>query len=230
MRFHEETPDLLSGWELPRSCARSPATLCNVDPITGTIVAGLLKGGGTLARGLGPTVGAIIGEKLDPTSKAYLANLQQDTRKMAQGRLGWTGAQTAQAVGAARRDIDASTRGMETELRREAAASGGFGRSGAQQSVQEGIAAQKADAVAQARTGAEALSQQQAIQAAAAIRLAAQRRAEIMAARGAEAGKVLGQVAGEGLEAGGTAVGVATGATPPPSLDPRAGLLAGPRG
>lgn len=199
-----------------------------MDPVTAAIASGLISGGGTfLQKGGGQVLGAIAGEKLDPTSAGYLAQQQQDVRKLRQGKLGWTAAQKRQSVGEARRQIDAASKGAEAELRREAAASGGFGRSGAQQGQQAAIYDSRALGIAEAQKGAEALSQQQAQAAAVQIRAAAAERARAMAERGALAG----QAAGEGLVAGVKsgvmgAQGAAQGLTSPGLLQQSLGYVA----
>ena len=160
-----------------------------IDPTTAAVAAKTL---GTAAYAAGPALGAIAGEQLDPTSRQYLSNLQQNTRKMAEGKLGYTQAQKRQGVAETQRMVDASTRDIESNLRREAAASGGFGRSGAQQTAIADVAGQKAAASGQALMQQEALSQQQAQQAAAAIQAQAQARAQQMALRG----EIVGERAG----------------------------------
>ena len=103
--------------------------------------------GGTAALAKAGAKGAgMIAEKRSIGGKASKAALQKDITKLQKGQLGMTAAQKRGAMGEAVRGINASTRDTEAQLRREAAATGGFGRSGAQAQQLQGLTQQRADA------------------------------------------------------------------------------------
>jgi hypothetical protein len=81
---------------------------------------------------------------------------------MRQGKLGLSDAEKRSMLGETQRGLQAQTAGVEANLRRQAAATGGFGRSGAQTRALSQVAAGQQEKMAQAAGQVDALSQQKA--------------------------------------------------------------------
>ena len=155
--------------------------------------------GGTAALTKAAAKGAgMIAEKRSIGGKASKAALQKDITKLQKGQLGMTAAQKRGAMGEAVRGINASTRGTEAQLRREAAATGGFGRSGAQAQQLLDITGQKAGATGQASADIEKASQEQAYREKASTLARAAAQGQKVKADWAE----LGDAGAEGVEMG----------------------------
>ena len=155
--------------------------------------------GGTAALAKAGAKGAgMIAEKRSIGGKASKAALQKDITKLQKGQLGMTAAQKRGAMGEAVRGINASTRGTEAQLRREAAATGGFGRSGAQAQQLQGLTQQRADAAGLGAAGIEKASQEQAYREKASILARAAAQGQKVKADWAE----LGDAGAEGVEMG----------------------------
>jgi hypothetical protein len=141
--------------------------------------------------GLAGAAGQAIASAVDPAAIAYRKQMKKDIDALQRGKLGLSEAEKRTMLAGTQRALQAQTAGAEANLRRSAAAMGGFGRSGAQQAalVQRG-AAQK-EHLAGAAGQIDALSQQ----------VAQQRFADVMnrvAAKRAEAmqtGAAIGQAA-----------------------------------
>ena len=129
-----------------------------MDPIT----AGLLIGGTTAALKAGAKGAGMIAERRSIGGKAARQELKKDVAKMRKGKLGMTAAQKRGAMAEAVKGIQAATRGSEAQLRREAAATGGFGRSGVQAQQLQELTQQRTAAAGQAAAGVEKASQEQA--------------------------------------------------------------------
>ena len=170
----------------------------DIQFIIGALGAGLIVGGTTAALKAGAKGAGMIAERRSVGGKAAAGALKKDVAKMQKGQLGMTAAQKRSAMGEAVKGIQASTRGTEAQLRREAAATGGFGRSGAQAQQLQGLTQQRTAAAGQAAAGVEKASQEQAHR----------QRASILAraeAAGKKAGKDVQELVGgvaEGAEAG----------------------------
>jgi len=78
---------------------------------------------------------------------------------MRQGKLGLSEAEKRGMLAGTQRALQAQTMGAEANLRRQAAAMGGFGRSGAQTNALRGIAATQGEQLAKAAGATDALSQ-----------------------------------------------------------------------
>ena len=155
--------------------------------------------GGTAALTKAAAKGAgMIAEKRSIGGKASKAALQKDITKLQKGQLGMTAAQKRGAMGEAVRGINASTRDTEAQLRREAAATGGFGRSGAQAQQLLDITGQKAGATGQASADIEKASQEQAYREKASTLARAAAQGQKVKADWAE----LGDAGAEGVEMG----------------------------
>ena len=155
--------------------------------------------GGTAALAKAGAKGAgMIAEKRSIGGKASKAALQKDITKLQKGQLGMTAAQKRGAMGEAVRGINASTRDTEAQLRREAAATGGFGRSGAQAQQLLDITGQKAGATGQASADIEKASQEQAYREKASTLARAAAQGQKVKADWAE----LGDAGAEGVEMG----------------------------
>ena len=165
-----------------------------MDPIT----AGLVIGGTTAALKAGAKGAGMIAERRSIGGKAARQELKKDVAKMRKGKLGMTAVQKRGAMAEAVKGIQAATRGSEAQLRREAAATGGFGRSGVQAQQLQELTQQRTAAAGQAAAGVEKASQEQAHR----------QRASILAraeAQGQKVKKDVTELAGgiaEGAEAG----------------------------
>ena len=125
---------------------------------------GMIKATGTGAlTGAAPGLAAAGITALSPAGRASREQLQKDISALRGGKLGLTAAQKRGMLGASLRGIDASTKGAEAGLRREAAALGGTGRSGRQIQAIGALGKQKAEAAVQSQAAIDQLSQQQAV-------------------------------------------------------------------
>jgi len=119
--------------------------------------------GGGLVGGALAAVPAVAG-MMSAGGRAYRQQLGKDLAKLRRGNLGFSQAEKRQMAGEAARGMQSQIRTAEADLRRQAAATGGFGRSGA---YQKGLA--DIYKGSQAQLGAqmgdiERLSTQQALQ------------------------------------------------------------------
>lgn len=130
-------------------------------PVLASALIGL--GGKALAPALG-AAGAKLAEVFDPQARAYQQQLKKDTAALQQGKLGLSEAEKRNMLAGTQRALQAQTAGVEANLRRQAAAMGGFGRSGAQTNALRGIAAGQGEQMAQAASRVDGLSQQVAQQ------------------------------------------------------------------
>jgi hypothetical protein len=180
-----------------------------MDPVTLGLAGKTLAG--VAGSQAGQTLGGAIGyglSQLTPAAKAERAQLRKDTEALRQGKLGLSDAEKRSMLAGSMRGIQAQTAGAEAGLRRMAAAQGGFGRSGAQQSALLGLQGMKAEKAAGAMGELDRQSQN----------LATQRKADVLG-RLAERRKELQQVF--------TGAGQAAAAVPQTALDVRAGVREG---
>lgn len=105
---------------------------------------------------------AIGAAALSQPARTYRQELRADTRAMKAGKLGYSEAQKNEMMNATNQQIQASQQGLRDEARRMAAA-GGFGNSGASNALIKAAAQANASAAAQARSGIDMASQQQAL-------------------------------------------------------------------
>lgn len=147
--------------------------------------------------------GAAITDRFSASGKALREQQKKDIGDLQQGKLGLSEAEKRTMLAGTQRGLQAQTAGVEANLRRQAAAAGGFGRSGAQTRALTQMAAGQQEQMAKAAGGVDALSQQQAQQRFAGImdRLG-RRRQEAM-----QMGAALGGAAGDALKAGTAAYG-----------------------
>jgi hypothetical protein len=147
--------------------------------------------------------GAAIADRFSASGKALRAQQKKDIADLQAGKLGLTAAQKRSMLGETQRGLQAQTAGVEANLRRQAAATGGFGRSGSQMKALTQMAAGQQEQMAKAAGGVDALSQQMAQQRFQGImdRLG-QRRQEAM-----QMGAALGGAAGDAVKAGTAAYG-----------------------
>ena len=125
---------------------------------------GMMKATGTGAlAGAAPGLAAAGITALSPTGRASRQQLKKDISALESGKLGLTAAQKRSMLGASLRGLDASTKGIEAGLRREAAALGGTGRGGRQIQAIGELGKQKAEGAVQAQAAIDQLSQQQAL-------------------------------------------------------------------
>ena len=88
--------------------------------------------GGGLVGGALAAAPAVAG-MLSAGGRAYRQQLGKDLAKLRSGKMGFSQAEKRQMAGEAARGMQSQIRSAEADLRRQAAATGGFGRSGAYQ-------------------------------------------------------------------------------------------------
>lgn len=99
------------------------------------VAAPLVGLAGQAATGLIGAAGQAIASAVDPAAIAYRKQMKKDTDAMRRGKLGLSEAEKRTMLAGTQRALQAQTAGAEANLRRSAAAMGGFGRSGAQQAA-----------------------------------------------------------------------------------------------
>jgi hypothetical protein len=170
-----------------------------MEPMSTAALVGLASAAPSL---LG-AAGSFIADRFSASGKAMRAQQKKDIADLKAGKLGLSAAEKRSMLGETQRGLQAQTAGVEANLRRQAAAAGGFGRSGSQMKALTQMAAGQQEQMAKAAGGVDALSQQQAQQRFAGImdRLG-RRRQEAM-----QMGAALGGAAGDALKAGAGAYG-----------------------
>ena len=136
--------------------------LASTAPTIGKVAGGVL--GGPVGVALGGLAGTALSSVLDPASKAARQQRSKDIEALRQGKLGLSEAEKRTMLAGTQRSLQAQTAGLEANLRRQAAAQGGFGRSGAQTAALGALGAQRGEQLAQYAGKVDALSQQQAQQ------------------------------------------------------------------
>lgn len=161
----------------------------------------MLPVGAALATGLienAPAVGTLVGQGIasavDPAAKAYRQQMKTDIKALKQGQLGLSEAEKRTMLAGTQRALQAQTSAAEANLRRSAAAMGGFGRSGAQQAALGQMGAAQQEKLAESLGRIDEQSQRVAEQRFESImgRLAAKRKEAMETGR--EVGKVSGEV------------------------------------
>ena len=99
------------------------------------VAAPLVGLAGQAASGLIGAAGQAIASAVDPAAIAYRKQMKKDTDAMRRGKLGLSEAEKRTMLAGTQRALQAQTSAAEANLRRSAAAMGGFGRSGAQQAA-----------------------------------------------------------------------------------------------
>lgn len=161
----------------------------------------MLPVGAALATGLienAPAVGTLVGQGIasavDPAAKAYRQQMKTDIKALKQGQLGLSDAEKRTMLAGTQRALQAQTSAAEANLRRSAAAMGGFGRSGAQQAALGQMGAGQQEKLAASMGRIDQQSQDVAAQRFATImNRIKEKRAEAMET-GREAGKAGGEV------------------------------------
>jgi len=118
----------------------------------------------TVAAHLAPVIAKEVGTRISPIGSAYRDQLKEDVEKWRTGQLGLSDAEKQQMTAGALQNIQATTRGQEAQLRRDASATAGTGRSGAAQQAMANLQMAQTGAAAQAAGQTEQLSQQVAQQ------------------------------------------------------------------
>jgi hypothetical protein len=118
--------------------------------------------GGPVGAAIGGLAGQFIADRFSPAGKAYREQMQKDISALQQGKLGFSEAEKRGMLAGTQRALQAQTAGVEANLRRQAAAMGGFGRSGAQTNALRGIAAAQGENLAKTAGEIDRLSQQTA--------------------------------------------------------------------
>ena len=109
-----------------------------------------------------PLIGVIgqgIASAVDPAARAYRKQLKKDISAMEKGKLGLSEAEKRAMLAGTQKALQAQTASAEANLRRSAAAAGGFGRSGAQQAAMGQIGAAQRETLAGAAGRVDELSQ-----------------------------------------------------------------------
>jgi hypothetical protein len=104
--------------------------------------------------------GQAIASAVDPAARAYQGQIKRDISALQRGKLGLSEAEKRTMLAGTQRALQAQTAGLEANLRRSAAAQGGFGRSGAQQQALGTLAAGQRETMAGATGKVDALSQE----------------------------------------------------------------------
>jgi hypothetical protein len=161
-------------------------------PIGAAILGGLAQN----APAIGTLAGQGIASAVDPAAKAYRQQMKKDITALKQGKLGLSEAEKRTMLAGTQRALQAQTAGAEANLRRSAAAMGGFGRSGAQQAALGQMGAAQQEKLTETMGRIDQQSQDVAQQRFASVmqRLADKRR-EAM-----ETGREAGQVAGKTIK------------------------------
>lgn len=126
----------------------------------------------TTAGMLGGSVGApLIGlgaqalaGALSKEGRALRQQTAKDVSALEQGKLGFSEAEKRGMLAGTQRALQAQTSGVEANLRRQAAAAGGFGRSGAQTNALAQLASAQGEQIAKSAGQIEGQSQAQAQQ------------------------------------------------------------------
>lgn len=160
-------------------------------PTVAKVAGGFL--GGPVGSALGGLAGQYVAGRLDPAMKAQRAQQAKDIAALQAGKLGLSEAEKRTMLAGAARGIQAQTAGMEANLRRQAAAQGGFGRSGAQTKALGQLASQRGEQLAQYAGKVDDLSQQTAERRKAEIMNRLELRRQEALRAGAEAGQALVQ-------------------------------------
>ena len=129
-------------------------------PTVAKVASGFL--GGPVGGALAGLAGQYVAGRVDPAMKAQRAQQAKDIAALQAGKLGLSEAEKRTMLAGAARGLQAQTAGMEANLRRQAAAQGGFGRSGAQTKALGNLAAQRGEQLAQYAGKVQDLSQQTA--------------------------------------------------------------------
>lgn len=129
-------------------------------PVIGAALAGI--GATALSKPALGWAGGKVAELLDPNARAYNKQLAKDRGLLEQGKLGFSEAEKRSMLAGTQRGLQAQTAGIEANLRRQAAAAGGFGRSGAQMKALSQLAGGQQEQMAKAAGNIDALSQQTA--------------------------------------------------------------------
>jgi hypothetical protein len=116
------------------------------------------------AAALAGTVGQALASAVDPAAIAYRKQMKKDITALREGKLGLSEAEKRTMLAGTQRSLQAQTAGLEANLRRAAAAQGGFGRSGAQQAALGQMAAGQREEMARVAGGIDELSQARAQQ------------------------------------------------------------------
>jgi len=118
--------------------------------------------GGPVGSAIGGLAGQYLTDRFSPEAKAYREQLKKDTDALRRGKLGLSESEKRTMLAGTQRALQAQTAGVEANLRRQAAAMGGFGRSGAQTNALRGIAAAQGEQLAKTASDIDRLSQQTA--------------------------------------------------------------------
>jgi hypothetical protein len=159
--------------------------------------------GGQAALGLVSEAGRAIASAVDPAAIAYRQQMRKDVKALKQGQLGLSEAEKRTMLAGTQRALQAQTSAAEANLRRSAAAMGGFGRSGAQQAALGQMGAAQQEKIAESMGRIDEQSQRVAEQRFESImgRLAAKRKEAMDTGT-----RIAGGVGGYGVDVGAEAM------------------------
>lgn len=118
--------------------------------------------GGPVGGAVAGMAGQALADYFSPQARALRQQSAKDVAALQKGQLGFSEAEKRTMLAGTQRSLQAQTAGVEANLRRQAAAAGGFGRSGAQTNALRSIAATQGEELAQQGALIEDLSQRQA--------------------------------------------------------------------
>ena len=137
------------------------------DTLSGAGTVGAVTGaflGGPVGAALGGYAARGLADYFSPQARALREQSKKDIADLKQGKLGLSEAEKRSMLAGTQRALQAQTAGIEANLRRQAAAAGGFGRSGAQTKALSQLGGAQQEKMAQAAGNVDALSQQKAQQ------------------------------------------------------------------
>jgi hypothetical protein len=124
-------------------------------PAAQAIATGAAAAAGPLMGEAGKAIASVV----DPAARAIRTQTKRDIDALQRGKLGLSEAEKRTMLAGTQRALQAQTAGLEANLRRSAAAQGGFGRSGAQQQALGTLAAGQRETMAGATGKVDTLSQ-----------------------------------------------------------------------
>lgn len=120
--------------------------------------------GGPVGSAVAGMAGQALADYFSPQARALRQQSAKDIAALQKGQLGFSEAEKRTMLAGTQRALQAQTAGVEANLRRQAAAAGGFGRSGAQTNALAQLASAQGEQLAQRAGQVDALSQQTAQQ------------------------------------------------------------------
>jgi hypothetical protein len=146
----------------PRTAPGVGAVASTGAKLLGQTVGGYF--GGPVGGAVAGMAGQALADYFSPQARALRQQTSKDVAALEKGQLGFSEAEKRTMLAGTQRSLQAQTAGVEANLRRQAAAAGGFGRSGAQTNALAQLASAQGEQLAQRAGQVDALSQQTAQQ------------------------------------------------------------------